>query len=74
MTTDFLFDIVDMYMSEERQKEESARIKAAERGSIIFTTYISHTIVREVFVALCEKCGVKFKEECFENIVKYRKI
>lgn len=74
MPTDILFDIVDQYMSEERQKEEAARIKAAKSGSIIFTTYASHTIVREVFVALCEKCGVKFKEECLENVVRYIKL
>lgn len=75
MPTDFLFDIVDHYMSEERQAEESARIKTAERGSVIFTTYASHTIVREVFVALCEKCEVKFKEERLENnVIRYRKL
>lgn len=74
MPTNFLFDIVDHYMSEERQTEESSRIKSAEPGSIIFTTYASHTIVKEVFVALCEKCNVKFKEEHSDNIVRYRKL
>ena len=74
MPTDFLFDIVDHYMSEERQTEESARIKSAERGSIIFTTYASHTIVREVFIALCEKCNVKFEEQRSGNIVRYKKL
>lgn len=74
ITDDFLFDIVDHYMSEERQAEVSSKIKSATTGSIIFSTYYSSAIVREVFVALCEKCDVKFTEERSGNVVRYRKL
>ena len=74
MAGDFLFDIVSHYMHPETEKKEAERIKTAEKGSIIFTTYSFSNITREVFTALCDKNEVKFKEEFFGNTVKYRKM
>lgn len=74
MTNDFLFDIVDHYMSEGTQKKVSARIKAAEAGSTIFSTYASHQLQREVFSSLCKKCGIKVEEKISENYVYFIKI
>lgn len=71
---DLLQDLVDNYMTEKTKQNSINKISSTPIGKVIFTTYSSHSIIREIYEALLELNDVKFRIEDDGRTVNYIKI